>query len=70
MIFEENKYRAEVFKIAGFALLTPLGRLVLSFIEHGLPAIADNCPMNIITAGILFVLGIIFIQRGFEFTRN
>lgn len=70
MIVEENKYRAEVFKIAGFALLTPAGRLALSFTEHGFSGLADHFPLNIVIAMGLCILGIIFIQRGFEFLRN
>lgn len=32
MVLEEDKYRAELFKIGGFALMSPFGKFVLGVI--------------------------------------
>ena len=66
MILERQKYRAEVFKICGFALMTPFGRFVLSTIEHGFRNLTFDSLGNLLTSFILFLFGIMAIQVGYE----
>lgn len=63
---EYEKYRAEIFKIAGFAMLSPLGRFFLQPIEiikeYGLVF-----SFLYFTFGcLLFYVGLLFITKGFE----
>ena len=66
MIHEENKYRAEVFKIAGFALMTPFGTIVLDMFRSGFINLKPNIIIALLTSLLLVYLGVILIQRGFE----
>ena len=64
MISEEDKYKAYTFNIAGFAAMTPFGKIVLEnvklFYEIGPLALF----INIIVGMILFVWGLTLIERG------
>lgn len=66
MIKEYQKYGAEVFKIGGFALMTPLGRFVLDTLHFNFSNLTQSSVINIITSFLLFLLGIMFIQIGYE----
>ena len=58
------EYQSEVFKLSGFALMTPFGRLMLNLLENGFNGILTN--FNFIGAMLLFLLGLWFIQRGYK----
>ena len=64
MITEEQKYKAYVLSVAGFALMTPFGRLWMDFYE-----IVRNIGVGgffgytLICTG-LFVVGLILIEHG------
>ena len=66
MITEEQKYRSEIFKISGFATMSPFGRLFLQPIEifttYG--TMASVCYI-IISVG-LFLIGLLLILKGYE----
>lgn len=69
MNLNKNKYRVEILKIFGLAMLTPFGRLFLdplyiisNYKISGLLAYAT-------IAFITLVIGIIFINRGLELTE-
>ncbi|MBI3589843.1 MAG: hypothetical protein HY094_00495 [Candidatus Melainabacteria bacterium] len=66
MILERQKYSAYTFNVAGFALMTPVGRLFLQpleiFKEYGLIMFMSY---GIICLG-LFLCGVFFILKGFE----
>ncbi len=66
MIHEELKFRAEIFKIAGFALMTPLGKVYLDFIPMlktwgFLPFI-----IYVMISAALAITGIIIILRAWD----
>jgi len=65
MILERQKYRAEIFKILGIALLTPLGRFVLNTLETGLE-ISFQTFVNASGSFALFIIGIIFLEIGYQ----
>lgn len=64
MIIEEEKYRAEVFKIVGIALLMPFGKVILNpitmFKEMGVISFTIYCVMSILS----IIIGIIFVDKG------
>lgn len=65
MITEEQKYYAEILKIAGFALMTPLGKAILSIPEFE-PTISFFI-FAVIALG-LFGFGIILVFKGVDHT--
>ena len=64
MITEEQRCRAYTINIAGFALMTPLGKIVLEyaslFKEMGLILFF----LNVFISGILFIFGLTFVDHG------
>lgn len=70
MISEDRKYQSDIFKITGFALMTPLGRFVLNLLELGPRGDIVSFVLNVIGSFILFFFGIIAIQRGYEFVQE
>lgn len=70
MIAEYKSYQSEVFKISGFALMTPLGRFILNLIEVGVNYSIIQFFINAFIAFLLFILGIMAIQRGFEIVEE
>lgn len=70
MVAEYKSYQSEVFKIAGFALMTPLGRFVLNLIEIGVNNPINQLLINAFASFLLFLLGIMSIQRGFEIVEE
>ena len=65
MVFEYQKYRAELFKIAGIALLTPFGTLVFDVLKNGL-SLNSQFFAYLTGSIVLAFLGIIILQRGYE----
>ena len=66
MITEENKYRAEIFKIAGFSLMTPFGKLVLSIPDFKLEGLNFPFVVFAIITFLSFFFGIILLSRGLD----
>lgn len=64
MIKEEDKYRSEVFKIAGFSCLVPFGNLILSIPGYKFENFNIQYIVFVIIALGSFFLGIILISRG------
>ena len=66
MITEEQKYRAYTLNIAGFALMTPFGKIVLDFAE----LIKNVGPgwflAHVVVSIFLFVWGLTWIERGYS----
>ncbi len=64
MIIEEEKYRAYTFNFAGFAVMTPLGKLVLENVklynELGLLWFL----INLFGSICLFVWGLTLVEQG------
>ncbi|MBI3591504.1 MAG: hypothetical protein HY094_09045 [Candidatus Melainabacteria bacterium] len=70
MVNEEQKQLAEIFKIAGFALMTPFGNVILGF--PGLKP-ADFTALFFLNLPLsmgLFYLGIIVLLKSLEKTAE
>ena len=63
-LLEVDKYMAGAYKIAGFSLMIPFGRLFLSLQNHKLHEISDEYAGYIVISIALFCLGIIIIFEG------
>ena len=70
MISEDRKYKSEFYKIAGLALMTPVCRFILNFIESGLTSSKSQLLINALASLLLFSFGIIAFQRGYELTMK
>ena len=66
MISEDQKYRSEAFRISGFALMTPIGKLVLDVIGSNFANLSSALIPGFMVSFLLFLGGIIMIQRGYE----
>ena len=66
MIKDENKFLAEVYKIAGFALMSPLGRYFLILSDLKVSDISTLFFIHIILSIVLFCFGAIMIQIAYE----
>ena len=66
MIKEIDRYSAEIFKISGFALMSPLGRVVIQpsvvFTEFGLKGFIFYSIFSL----FLFFIGIIILIKGYD----
>jgi|GEM_PF-1751382 len=64
MITEEQRYRAYTLSIAGFALMTPLGKVFLEYFyifrEYG-PILFF---INLVISALLFLAGLTFVDHG------
>ena len=61
MIREVDRFRAINLQIAGFALMAPLGNLVVNFLEIKRTGINEELYRYVGTSIFLLVVGIIFI---------
>ena len=66
MVAESKKYRAQFLQISGFCLMTPIGKLVLEFLDLGWNDLTIKFFFYLIVALVLTYFGIIFIIRGME----
>ncbi len=66
MVVESKKYRAQFFQVSGFCLMTPMGKLVLEFLDIGWDDLTIKFFFYLIVALVLTYFGIIFIIRGME----
>ena len=66
MSLNGHEYQSEVFKIMGLSLMTPIGRLVLNILENGFGDLSTNFYLDLIGGMILLLIGMWFIQRGYE----
>ena len=66
MIKEIDRYSAEILKIAGFALMTPFGRIIIQpsvvFNELGLIAFIFYTTFSL----LLFFIGVIVLIKGYD----
>ena len=70
MITDERKHIADILKIAGFALMTPFGKLILKISELNWDDFTVFFFMNIPLACILFYFGVIMIFKSTEYTMD
>ena len=66
MVSEDRRYRAEVFKICGFALMTPFGKIILQLLDIGLQIITLRFFVSLLISLFLFSFGVIMLQIGYE----
>lgn len=66
MVSEVQKYRANMFQIAGFGLTSPFGKVVLNFSEYKLLDMNLQFLLNLLLSLLLFVLGIMLLIKGME----
>ncbi len=66
LTFEQKSYRAKIFKIAGFALMSPFGSLAIDMFRSGFINLKPNIIIAFLISFLLAFLGVILIQRGFE----
>ncbi len=64
MVTEAQKYRAQFLQISGFCLMTPIGRLVLEFLDSGWDDLTIKFFFYLIITLVLAYWGIRFIIRG------
>lgn len=65
MIQEHQKYRAELLKIIGVALLTPAAVLVWDILKEGL-SLSSQFFINLIGSISLAFIGTMILQEGYE----
>jgi len=65
-----DKYRAYTFQIAGFCLMTPLGKLILNVPEYELCDLNTKFFIFLIFSLILFYFGMIFIFKGGKYLEG
>ena len=64
MITEEQKYKAYVLSLAGFALMTPFGKLWIDFYEIIRNIGIGGFIIYTLICGCLFLAGLTFIEHG------
>lgn len=66
MIKEENKFLAEVYKISGFALMSPFAQYFLNSPNFKVTNLTIFSIGHILLSIVLFCCGVIMIQRAYE----
>lgn len=61
-----QNYRANMFQIAGFAFMTPLGSLVINLLELKLSDLGLKFVFYLLFTLLLSLLGIIFLVKGMD----
>lgn len=70
MISEEQKYIAEIFKIGGFALIAPLGKVILGIPYLTFEDLTIEFIMYFIQTLCFAIWGIILMRKGKELLRE
>lgn len=66
VITEADKYRATSFQVGSFALMTPLGRLILDLRDFTLYDLNIMFLLYVLLSLFFFYAGIILLVRGLE----
>ena len=61
----EEEYQAEVYKIAGFALMSPMGKFILSIYDTDFSNLKYRFFIYICLSTLLFFIGLIMIFSGY-----
>ena len=64
VIIEEQKYKAYTYNVAGFAMMTPLGKIVLDYYEILQMTGPIVFVINFLVSIFLFIAGLTFIELG------
>jgi hypothetical protein len=65
--FKDEEFRAEIFKLLGFAFATPFGTLTMKFLFEDTNSLNI---LNLLGSIFLLFLGKIFIDKGYEIMRH
>ena len=66
MINEEQKQLSEIYKISGFALMTPVGQIILSIPNLTLQDLNIKFFLYLILACLFFYFGMILLVKSLE----
>ena len=66
MVTKQQEYQAQFFQISGFCLMTPLGKLVLNFLDFELKDLTLKFFLYCLFTLFLLYLGIILVLHGME----
>ena len=71
-MISEEEYLAEVYKIAGFALMSPMGKLILSIPDISVDSMNYQFLIYIGLSTVLFLIGFVMILNGYAivYERN
>lgn len=69
MIKEENRYKSDTLRITGIALMTPFGKMVIDFFSLRSQCNKFELIIYFFISLLLFMSGIIAIEKGREFTE-
>ena len=61
-----KEYRAEIMKISGFGLMTPIGSLIVNIVNDNITIFSMRTFLALIFSIFLFYMGGIIIVRGLE----
>lgn len=70
MITKEHEYMAQALQIAGFAMMTPFGKIILDPISTFNSFGANLFSWYLLASLVLMVMGFISIQRGRAILRS
>ena len=70
MITEEKRFLTDVYKICGFALMTPFGQYFLMFYDFKISYITIFSILHFLVSFALFCFGSIMIQRAYEMVQE
>lgn len=70
MVLEENKYRAQILQIGGFALMTPAAKIYLSILDFKLSDLSVKFFIYSLVSMFFLYLGIILLVRGIEMLKE
>ena len=70
MVKEENKFLAEVYKICGFALMTPFAQYFLISYDLQITDLSIFIIGHFLVSLALFCFGAIMIQRAYEMVQE
>ena len=66
MASDFDKYRAQIFQIAGFALTTPFGRLILKLIDNEPVNVSVRFLTVLFISAVIGFCGIMLLLKGLE----
>ena len=65
-----NEYRAEVMKLTGFGLMTPIGTLLINFAISDIKIFSFRTLVFLILFLFFLYIGIIVVNRGLEISEG
>jgi len=71
-MINENEYLADIYKLAGFALMTPFGKLILSIPDLNFDNLSRQLFIFLLLSIVFFLVSIILFFSGYAivYKRN